>query len=217
MSWRLGSLATLLVGGLAVLLCARVSPEGSRTDTTVSEPATTQPESDESSRRVRSHSVRNYSGVVTAIDEEGFELRAGWRASEIGGVARRQLDNTETPIRIWTTNTILGVDLREQHRMSPYSSADLRVGDHVSIKTIGNVGGEAFAMQIEITRRPGGHLPPWSNNQFPDHGVHLQFQAYQDWEEKGMPIPAKYLDRDGRAPTNPPYPPEAPMPRPVRP
>jgi hypothetical protein len=43
-------------------------------------------------------------------------------------------------------------------------------------------------------------------------------QAEQDWEEKRIPIPARYCGRDGTCPwTNPPYPlPVAPAPREVK-
>ena len=69
-------------------------------------------------------------------------------------------------------------------------------------------------MAYDKVRAKGRDLGRWGGKK----GRHLRNQAYQDWEEKGIPIPRKYLDPDGRAPwTNPPYPPVAPQPREAKP
>jgi hypothetical protein len=75
-------------------------------------------------------------------------------------------------------------------------------------------------LEIIIERRLGGKIPPIPDDPFPQFGIHLRNQAYQDWEEKRIPIPDEYLDKWGQAPwTNPPYlpPMRAPMPREAKP
>jgi hypothetical protein len=78
--------------------------------------------------------------------------------------------------------------------------------------------GEEWPDEITIRRRPGGKIPPFYGDPFvatsPELAFHLSYQAEQDWEEKGVPIPAKYLPNGRAWWTNPPYPPVAPLPRP---
>ena len=152
-----------------------------------------------------------YSGVVKDIGVDWVELAAGWDGSQTEGQPKKEYDNKK-PKRFSVSGTNVGGD---EHGV-PFSAfryrlSDLKVGDDITVFS-GIAGKEELCVGLLIHRRPGGKIPP------EDSGFHRRYQAEQDWEEKGIPIPAKYLDSKGRAPwTNPPYPPVAPLPREVKP
>jgi hypothetical protein len=74
--------------------------------------------------------------------------------------------------------------------------------------------------QILICRRPGGKIPPIAEDlgdgfRSPSSDPwHERMQAYQDWEEKGIPIPDKYCPPGE---LSRPFPDIAPRPREHRP
>lgn len=90
--------------------------------------------------------------------------------------------------------------------------ADVRVGDVVRVE-YHHRNGLDTCQAIDICRRPGGKIPPVpGESPHAPFRVHERLQAYQDWEEKGIPIPPEHL------PVHPgllavPFPPVAPMPR----
>lgn len=164
------------------------------------------------------HSCGWYSGNVTRIDPNWFELGAGWRQAQVEGKGNSP-DNSQAK-RISTTGTTCGGDPQGEGEQLTHQISDLRVGDMVNVMTHIGPSGEEWARQLRILRRPQGRIPPQHNDPFAgtSNAFHLQEQAEQDWEEKGIPIPKKYLDPQGRAPwTNPPYPPVAPIPREAKP
>jgi hypothetical protein len=156
-----------------------------------------------------------YLGVVTAVGRDWIELAPGWKAR----VLDRESADKANPKRLSAAGTKLGGDpngpegwLGDGHLLT-----DVQVGDRVMVYVGVLKDGAEWALELHIERRPGGKIPPMPPNQF-GHRLPLpeEYQAYQDWEEKGVPIPKKYLDPHGRAPwTNPPYPPVAPLPRPA--
>ncbi len=170
-----------------------------------------------------------YRGRVAAVDLDWVELAVGWEwvdsvEYEWGtkNVLRRKVYDNSKPKRFSVVRTRPGGN----HDCEPFLPAsvyegthrvvDLLVGDVVSISTGVTREGEEWPIQLLILRRLGRQIPPLHGD--PNLGspsaAHLALQAEQDWEEKGIPIPAKYLNKDGRYPsTKPPYPPEAPMPR----
>lgn len=160
-----------------------------------------------------------YGGVITVIEKNSIDIGPGWTASETKGEPGVDPAATKKPKRFSAEGTLVGGDPDVAKDLGSYRWTDLKVGDRVTIDTGLTRGGEELCMSIVITRRPGGKIPPAPNEAFPNHGVHLMYQAEQDWEEKGIPIPAKYCDKNGQAPwTNPPYPANlAPPPREVRP
>jgi hypothetical protein len=152
-----------------------------------------------------------YSGVVKDIGVDWLELAAGWDGSQTEGQPKKEYDNKK-PKRFSVSGTNVGGD-ENGVRFSGfrYRLSDLKVGDDITVFS-GICGKEELGVGLLIHRRPGGKIPPDSS------GMYKRYQAEQDWEEKGIPIPAKYLDSKGRAPwTNPPYPPVAPQPREVKP
>lgn len=157
------------------------------------------------------HDVAGYGGVVAAVGPDWFELGPGWE----GETARkRPLDNSK-PLRLSAAGTTAMGDPRGEGRPTSHLVTDLKAGDKVSVQSCISRGGEEWVSEVQIRRRPGGKIPPYFRDPFlgTQYAGHLRNQAYQDWEEKGVPIPARYLS-DGRAPwTNPPYPPAAPLPR----
>ena len=94
-----------------------------------------------------------------------------------------------------------------------YRLPDVKRGDIVNLGYT-RTDGVDTCMDIVIYRRPGGKMPPvpGEDPQAPFHH-HERMQAYQDWEEKGTPIPPEHLPA-GRGMLAVPYPPEAPSPRP---
>lgn len=153
-----------------------------------------------------------YRGQVITLGGDWFELGAGWEGRTTSG---KPLDHNK-PKRITTLGTRAGGDGKGEGDSLTHRLGDLRVGDVVSLETYIGPKGDEWTKVIDIQRRPGGRIPPlWDYMwDMPDKSMQLQSQAEQDWEEKGIPIPAEYLNPEGRAPwTNPPYPPVAPQPR----
>lgn len=73
-----------------------------------------------------------------------------------------------------------------------YRLADVRAGDEVSI-TCERVDGVDHCATIQIERRPGGRVPVAPGQKPGDRDVwHEQANAYQDFEERGIPLPEKY-------------------------
>lgn len=73
-----------------------------------------------------------------------------------------------------------------------YRLTDVRVGDKVNI-SYSRIGGVDICTHICILRRPGGRVPQSPGD--PDHAtnkIHDRMNAYQDAEERGIPIPPKY-------------------------
>jgi hypothetical protein len=164
----------------------------------------------------------HYRGVVMAVGVDWLELGAGWTGSvEIDPTGRqivRRNGDDKKPKRISAVGTRPGGNPRGEGEPETHRVSDLKVGDIVSIDTHAARDGEEWTTQIWIQRRPGGKIPPHFGDPLAGtiDATHLRDQAEQDWEEKGVPIPRRYLNPQGRAPwTNPPYPPVAPQPRPA--
>lgn len=92
-----------------------------------------------------------------------------------------------------------------------YRLADVRAGDRVSIH-FDRIDGVNICTEIGILRRPGGRVPP-------SHAPHLgsgprpheSANAHQDWEERGIRLPARFLPLpDLERPALPPVPSKAP-------
>ncbi|MBA4064457.1 MAG: hypothetical protein C0501_12235 [Isosphaera sp.] len=153
---------------------------------------------------------RFYVGPVKALGRDWVDLGPGWEGSQ-SDKRPVQKDDTTTPLRLSAAGPIVAGELK----IVSYRLIDLKVGDIVLIDSGICPKGELYCMAIDIVRRPGGKIPPVPGQALE---LHLRNQAQQDWEEKGIPIPARYLDHDGRCRlTNPPYPPVAPQPRPAKP
>ena len=81
-----------------------------------------------------------------------------------------------------------------------YRLADVRVGDEVSLSNK-LVDGVWVCREILIRRRPGGRVPPMpGEGPNPRAGpYHERMNAYQDYEDFGTPLPAKYDPAVGAA------------------
>ncbi len=171
--------------------------------------------------------VWRYSGVVSAVGPDWVELATGWRGSVVeqpstGRRWVRENGDSTKPKRISAAGTRPGGDPDGEGEETTHLVRDLQVGDVVFIRSYSDRAGEEWIVEIQIERRWGGKIPRMSGDPFPerDTETHLRNQAEQDWEEKGIPIPDRFLDPWGQAPwTNPPYlpPMRAPMPREVKP
>jgi hypothetical protein len=169
------------------------------------------------------HAQGGYRGVVTATGPDWVELGPGWTGTQ-DDRKQEQADNKK-PKRISAARTPAGgdpegaEDVITAFQGNTHLVADLEVGDVVDVITHSAPDGEEWTAAIIIFRRPGGKIPPMPADAAGFRsGTPERNQAEQDWEEKGIPIPKKFLNPQGRAPwTNPPYPPVAPAPRPAPP
>jgi hypothetical protein len=93
-----------------------------------------------------------------------------------------------------------------------YRITDVQVGDHVMIGR-SSLNGVDYCHMICIYRRPGGKIPPAPDDKkgkyvHRKYQWHEYYQARQDFEEKGIPIPDKFLPESERK--------SIPMPREVK-
>jgi hypothetical protein len=164
-----------------------------------------------------------WSGTVCEIGPDWFQLAPGWEGSRdtATGTPGWDVKLSEKPKRISTWGTVVGGDpdgeLPMFGRRNTHLFTDLKVGDQVLVWCHGDRK-EEWSVTIDIRRRPGGKIPPMAVDQWGlRSSTHEEYQSYQDWEEKGTPIPDKFLT-DGRVSwLNPPYPPVAPQPREAKP
>lgn len=95
---------------------------------------------------------------------------------------------------------------RAQYRLS-----DVKVGDKVFFdwRRVGNVYEVHY---VGISRRPGSRVPPSPGEKPGEKNAwHERCNAFQDWEERGIPIPDKYHPGGHQAGIAPP--PHEPLPR----
>ena len=78
-----------------------------------------------------------------------------------------------------------------------YRLVDVKVGDRVSITCL-KLNEELRCETICIQRRPGGRVPPCPDEK-PDSLLkwHERANAYQDFEEQGIPLPARFDPKQG--------------------
>jgi hypothetical protein len=73
--------------------------------------------------------------------------------------------------------------------------SDVKLGDKVEVGYV-RTDGELICREIGIHRRPGGRVPPAQDKgdliRKPRFRFHELMNAYQDLEEKGIPIPPKF-------------------------
>lgn len=164
-----------------------------------------------------------YSGKVSAVGPDWVEIGPGWEGVRRNGKPLWDENDSKKPKRISVAGTWVGGAPAELTDRECHWLTDVKLGDIVQVMTAvsdeGKEWGKEWGKEIRIHRRPGGKIP--LSHPYPGDALAVlrpreseQYQAEQDWEEKGIPIPRYYLNKDGRYPhTNPPYPPVAPMPR----
>lgn len=77
-----------------------------------------------------------------------------------------------------------------------YRTTDVRVGDRVVVTRNPTREGVWYCSHVAILRRPGGKVPEAphdADSKYHGYKWHEYCQAHQDFEEKGTPIPAKFL------------------------
>lgn len=144
----------------------------------------------------------DYRGTVTAIDKISITVQAA------GGKPRRFLADDYVSSRIPPPKLVA--------YSTTYTLSDVRIGDRVRVDYFRRNGIEE-CYEILILRRPGGRIPR-QPSPFADTRCYWseRMQVYQDWEEKGIPPPAKYAQDMRKAPLrvlSRPYPEVAPGPR----
>jgi hypothetical protein len=86
--------------------------------------------------------------------------------------------------------------LPERTESVSYRITDVRIGDRVVVNRSSTREGLWFCDHIMILRRPGGKVPEAphdTDSKSRGYAWHEHCQAHQDFEEKGIPIPDKFL------------------------
>ena len=204
----------VIVLSVGVSGCGIVTPDSVESPSTNHQCDLVQPEPEKAPLQLQTSGM--YGGKVTSVGPDWVELGGGWEGWKVD----QERQDTTRPKRISAAGTFpAGVRNGPGESWNTHWLADVRVGDRVGVFVGRLRDGREWMTAIHIERRPGGIIPQMP----PDHlgwrpSPPGDYQAEQDWEEKGIPIPKEHLRSDGRAPwTNPPYPPVAPQPRPVKP
>ena len=125
-----------------------------------------------------------YRGQVLAVDSGSITIRG----SESG-------DPTE--VLDWkfpaSPPLLSGEQDRDFKSCIDYRLSDVWVGDWVYIR-IRQSGKTDLCAAVIIERRPGGFVPPalWENPREHPNPHHEAMNAWQAFEERGVPLPAKY-------------------------
>ncbi len=81
-----------------------------------------------------------------------------------------------------------GGDARDRGECYAYKASDVRIGDEVDV--VGEfVDGKWRCAAIRITRRSGGQVPPSQLAHTTKRPWHFTANAWQAWEEHGIPLP----------------------------
>lgn len=165
------------------------------------------------------------SGTVTAVDEGSITVASGAQkltAYTATGEFMKTIAIPAGPPRKFTAVGPLaeGGYLKDGFPNAQYRLSDVRVGDKVFFdwRRVGKVYEVHY---VSIYRRPGGRVPR-SPGEPPgeEHPWHERANAYQDLEEKGIPLPAKVCvppptpTLPNMPPINPPSPPRIPPAKP---
>jgi hypothetical protein len=139
------------------------------------------------------YSPEPFMGTVTAITAETITVRGPRAASRRFAFSPHLAAGGVWPGWSWDTNQHPPVSIAHPPGLpAQYRARDVQVGDVVAIEH-SRVDGVDTCDDVCIYRRPGGRVPP-APDESPDQGYrwHERMNAYQDLEEKGIPLPAKY-------------------------
>ena len=118
---------------------------------------------------------QNYSGFVTAVGPDHL-------------VVEQNRDGKTIEFSVSATLAKGGFDM-DQTPGDSYRLKDVKVGDKVSV-LYSRIDGVNVCEAIGIRRRPGGLIPPSNGPSDQKIPYHQRMQAWQDFEEKGTPLPA---------------------------
>lgn len=123
----------------------------------------------------------NYYGEVLAVNKGSITIR-GREEGTNDAVVTRTFPAGEALLR--------GEQDRRERSDNDYRLADVKVGDTVFV-VLDLATPDDTCLTVRIRRRPGGSVPPapWDNARDPHH---LRMNAWQAFEEKGVPLPPKY-------------------------
>lgn len=116
---------------------------------------------------------------------------------------------------VWTFRPSADLDIDPERRgeadYNCYRWQDMKRGDQVVI-TFDRVDGENICKAIRIMKRPGGLVPPSPYTAFPSRiPYHEWCNAYNDWVDRGIPVPERIRGSGGqRSPKTPATPPARP-------
>jgi hypothetical protein len=122
---------------------------------------------------------RGFDGRVTAVTDRSISI-FGIGMPGMGG------DSWDPEERHFVASDLLaagGFDALIGYRLS-----DVCVGDIVSI-LYDRIDGIDICVSVRIRRRPGGRIPPCN---LPGCKCHEYWNAIQNWEERGIPLPPEH-------------------------
>lgn len=134
-------------------------------------------------KNIRNMRPTTYYGEVMAVPRSNITIRGN-----------ENNDKSELVSRTFRAGTALQNGDQEPSEKSEcdYRLQDVKVGDIVVI-VIHQIGEDDVCAAVRIQRRPGGLVPkaPFEDPEVRDP-YHVMMNAFQRFEEKGIPLPLKY-------------------------
>jgi hypothetical protein len=162
---------------------------------------------------------RECGGIISAVGKDSLTLtflptvEEVWRPDPNGKMIFVKVNPVPAaPPKTFKLSSLLadGKAFTQRGPEWSYGIADVKVGDRVQLYSHKRPDGTDCCDNIRVTGRPGGKIPPAPGE--PEdkqpYRYHERAQAYQDFAEKGTPIPDKFLPESERK--------TAPMPREVK-
>ena len=128
--------------------------------------------------------LTNYLGEVMSVGKDYITIRGKEETDKAGEAISRTFSIGDELLK--------GKQDPRERCQSDYRLTDVSVGDIVYI-VLHRSGGDVVCTTVRIRRRPGGEVPraPFEEPDSRDP-YHEAMNAYQRFEEKGVPLPLKY-------------------------
>jgi hypothetical protein len=144
--------------------------------------------------------IISYEGQVSALTPTTITMKVYFTESALTG-GRNIPEPPGRPPRRFKLSAQLATGEVPPQNQAPggckgYGRDDVRVGDVIELAVWLSRGDVEDARYITIFRRPGGRVPPHDYEVSDKYAWHTRMNAYQDFEEKGTPLP-EHFDRTG--------------------
>lgn len=161
---------------LAVLLLATLSPVGDREIAPM-------PREKKVPMRLVYERPFDYEGEVMAVSKSSITVRGRDTCDRVGPDIIREFAAGK--------HLAKGEQDPDESVNSDYRLSDVKKGDKVHL-VLRASGDDDLCLAIRIMRRPGGEVPPapFEPSDVP-HKYHLDMNAYQAHEERGIPLPPR--------------------------
>lgn len=147
-------------------------------------------------------------GTVTAVDKGSISVAAEAKKIEQynakGEFVKAIIIPAQPPRKFTAVGPLAeGRFLKDGSPWAQYRLSDVKVGDKVFFDWL-RFGNVYQVHYVSIRRRPGGRVPPSPGEKPGEKNPwHEKANAFQDLEEKGIPLPEKYQPK---LPPKPPFP-----------